>query len=166
MASVSRAVISNTGHTRNGCVSYRGHGISNLKTKGIIMAKKTMVQMPEWGESVFSITEGEWIKRLERERFGYDSFHDWMDEAEMMVVGTECRKILKVTAEWCRNLRISNYFGDTSGILDVWITAISWNGCDTFQICNACLSDVWSICGEEDRKRVVRVRTFKQQLTQ
>ena len=55
-----------------------------------------------------------------------------------------CEKVMECTAEIAGNCRIYNYYGENTGVLDVWLsgTAKTWRGFIEF---GAYLSDVWGL---------------------
>ena len=73
--------------------------------------------------------------------------------------------VLKAEAEYAKNNRVYDRFGEGSEHTDVWVSFTGYNGWNTFYIAGAYLSDIWEIgavdCDELKKRMYIRV--FKEQ---
>lgn len=72
--------------------------------------------------------------------------------------------IYKATAEIAKNQRVYNAYGENSGSLDIWITAVAYVNCDEFIEIGAYLSDIWQITCDNKKEIAAHmyVRRFKE----
>ena len=76
--------------------------------------------------------------------------------------GDYCVKVLEVSAEYARNNRIYNAYGDGSGNMDIWITAAARTTNGFIEI-GAYLSDIWQTGATPYKEHMfVQVYTRKQ----
>lgn len=61
-------------------------------------------------------------------------------------------EILKADAEMLKNCRVSGYYSDDSGELDIWINVYAFNVYSGFYDIGFYLSDIWSYDGENGDK--------------
>ena len=59
-------------------------------------------------------------------------------------------KVYESSAEYCKNIRIFDRYGEGSEHADVWVNAIIYDGWKHFYKAGAYLSDIWEITGHSD----------------
>ena len=120
------------------------------------------IRITENTKSAFLMSEADCLKVAEETM----KESGWISKQDLEIfanfVGTT--EILKAEAEYAKNGRIWNRYGEGSGRADVWVRIVGYDRFKTFVIAGAYLSDIWDI-GAVDRDELMNrmyIREFKE----
>lgn len=114
---------------------------SKLNMKGVSIMK---VKLTKEAKRYITIAEMPDVRRIQEDLKIDGALNEYVEMAVYAIVKSPIVKLFNAEASIARNCRVNNYFTETSGMLDVWITAqVLVYG--AFLDIGFYLTDVWSI---------------------
>ena len=122
------------------------------------------IKITENTKNAFFMSEMNWITETGKslKECGGISKEDLQMFANF-VTGVNASEVFKSEAEFSKNARIFERYGEGTGHADVWVTITVYDGWKTFYIAGAYLSDIWEIGGVEHE--AIKERMFIQKFS-